>query len=255
MRLSNGKHERLKKVLVGCTKSTTNAQTLNKFTDGVLGLGLSKESFVNNVASEFGGKFSYCLVDHLSHRNISNFLTFGTTLTPNTKLLSPIHRTPLVIVPPLYGLNVVGLSIGDEMLKIPSKVWDFKGNGGLILDSGTTLTFLAMPAYEIVVEVLVKSLKNEEKIKAFEPFDHCYSSKGFNESLVPRLVFHFAGGARFDPPVKSYVIDVGPQEKCIGILGAEWPGTSTMGNIMQQNHHWEFDLTHKIVGFAPSSCH
>ncbi|KAF7835832.1 aspartic proteinase NANA, chloroplast-like [Senna tora] len=258
--LSNGKKGKVNNMLIGCTRSTINGQTLNGNIDGILGLGLSRDSFVTNVASQYGGKFSYCLVDHLSHKNISNFLTFGTTITPKSKLLTEIHKTPLVKIPPLYGLNVVGISIGGQMLKIPPMVWDFKARGGAILDSGTSLTILTMPAYKPLMEILVGHLGKFERVKASPPFEYCYNSsgvgnKGFDESVVPRLAFHFALGVRFEPPVKSYVIDVGPSEKCIGILGADWPGASTIGNIMQQNHLWEFDLVHNTVGFAPSTCH
>ena len=72
---------------------------------------------------------------------------------------------------------------------------------------------------------------------------------------VSRLVFHFAGGARFEPPVKSYIIDVAPLVKCIGIVPIDGiGGASVIGNIMQQNHLWEFDLSTNTIGFAPSIC-
>ncbi|XP_054811419.1 aspartic proteinase NANA, chloroplast [Prosopis cineraria] len=251
--LTNGRKGKLRNMIIGCTRSVIKGPTVSKDIDGLLGLGLSDDSFVATAASQYGGKFSYCLVDHLSHKNVSNFLTFGTTIS-KASLLREIHTTPLVVISSNYGLNVVGISIGDRLLRIPQIVWDFNANGGAILDSGTSLTLLAMPAYVSVMEALVKPLDAFEKMKAFEPFEYCYSKKGFNESLVPRLAFHFEGGARFEPPVKSYVIDVSPKEKCIGIVGIDWPGVSIIGNIMQQNHLWEFDLFHNTVSFAPSPC-
>lgn len=251
--LTNGRKGKLKDMVIGCTRSVIEGPTINKDIDGLLGLGLSPDTFVAKAASQYGGKFSYCLVDHLSHRNVSNFLTFGTIIS-KASLLSEIHTTPLVVVSPNYGLNVVGISIGGQLLKIPQMIWDFNANGGVILDSGTSLTLIAMPAYLSVIEALVKPLDRLEKMKASDPFEFCYSTKGFNESLVPRLAFHFEGGARFEPPVKSYVIDVTSEQKCIGIVGVEWPGVSIIGNIMQQNHLWEFDLVHNTVQFAPSPC-
>lgn len=242
-------------MVIGCTRSIVEGPVLTRKIDGMLGLGLSDHSFVAKAASQYGGKFSYCLVDHLSHKNASNFLTFGTEITTKSKLLTEIRRTPLVLISPLYGLNMLGITIGGQNLRIPQRVWDFNANGGVILDSGTSLTFLTRPAFEPFTHVLVRSLEKFVKVKPFEPFDHCYNATGFNESLVPRLVFHFGGGARFEPPVKSYVIDVSPDVKCIGVLGSDWPGLSTIGNIMQQNHVWEFDLDRKTLGFAPSTCH
>ncbi|XP_028792124.1 aspartic proteinase NANA, chloroplast-like [Neltuma alba] len=251
--LTDGRKGKLKNMAIGCTRSVVDGPTVSKDIDGLLGLGLSEDSFVSTAASQYGGKFSYCLVDHLSHGNVSNFLTFGTVIT-KASLLREIHTTPLVVIGSNYGLNMVGVSMGDQLLRIPQMIWDFNANGGVILDSGTSLTLLTMPAYLSVIEALVKPLDRLKKMKAFEPFEYCYSTKGFNESLVPRLAFHFEGGARFEPPVKSYVIDVNPEQKCIGIVGIDWPGVSIIGNIMQQNHLWEFDLFHNTLRFAPSPC-
>ncbi|KAK9285843.1 hypothetical protein L1049_025044 [Liquidambar formosana] len=84
--------------------------------------------------------------------------------------------------------------------------------------------------------------------------EFCFSATGFEESLAPKLAFHFADGAQFAPPVKSYIIDVADGVKCLGFASADWPGTSVIGNIMQQNHVWEFDLGRNKLGFAPSTC-
>lgn len=251
--LTNGKKGKLQNLIIGCTRSMLNGVTFNEDTGGILGLGYAKDSFVDKAALQYGGKFSYCLVDHLSHKNVSNYLTFGSS--QNVKLLSEIRRTELLLVSPLYGVNVVGISVGGQMLKIPPQVWDFNAQGGTIIDSGTTLTQLVDQAYGPVLEALNKSLTNVKRVSGdFGVLEFCFDGKGFDETLVPRLVFHFDGGARFEPPVKSYIIDAAPQVKCIGIVETTGLGTSVIGNIMQQNHLWEFDLSHNTLGFAPSTC-
>ncbi|KAI4323305.1 hypothetical protein L6164_022920 [Bauhinia variegata] len=253
--LTNGKKRKLKDMLIGCTKNATGGSSFNSKTDGVLGLSIAKESFLVKAAREYGGKFSYCLVDHLSHKNVSNYLSFGGYGNSKTTLLGDIRQTPLALAPPFFGVNVIGISIGGQLLKIPSEIWNIAGQGGLIMDSGTSLTLLAEPAYEPVIGVLLKALEKFDSLeKEISPFEHCYNASGFDEGSVPRLAFHFEGGARFEPPVKSYVLDAGPNAKCIGILPTAWPGSSTLGNILQQNHLWEFDLLKNIVGFAPSAC-
>ena len=80
----------------------------------------------------------------------------------------------------------------------------------------------------------------------------------FYAAALPRLAVHFAknGGSAsaLEPSVKSYMIDVADGVKCIGILSASWPGVSTIGNILQQNYLWEFDISNKLVSFEPSTC-
>ncbi|KAJ7982114.1 aspartyl protease family protein 2 [Quillaja saponaria] len=252
--LRNGRKEKLHNMIFGCTQSTVDGPVVNGGIDGVLGLSYSKDSFAVKAALEYGGKFSYCLVDHLSHRNVSNYLTFGGDKDYNTKLLSDIRETKLVITETFYAVNVLGISIGGDMLNIPAEVWDENRGGGTILDSGTTLMVLARPAYDPVMAALAKSLTKYVKLPASDELEFCFNATGFDESSVPRLSVHFADGARFEPPVKSYVIDATPGEKCIGFLPSNGPGYSVIGNIMQQNHLWEFDLLQSTVRFASSSC-
>lgn len=241
-------------MLVGCTESTRGQSFLAA--DGVMGLGYSNYSFALKAAQRFGGKFSYCLVDHLSPKNISSYLIFGSHKEVNISF-NRMHYTELVLglITPFYAVNIKGISIGGSMLRIPVETWNVNGVGGVIVDSGSSLTFLTQPAYQPVMAVLKLSLLNFKKLNLdIGQLEYCFNSTGFNESLVPRLVFHFADGARFEPPVKSYVIDAAPGVKCLGFSPAAWPGASVIGNIMQQNHFWEFDLANSRLGFATSSC-
>ncbi|XP_022861939.1 aspartic proteinase NANA, chloroplast-like [Olea europaea var. sylvestris] len=254
--LTNGTKGRIHNVLVGCSESSTG-QSFQE-ADGVMGLGYSNYSFALKAAEKFGGKFSYCLVDHLSPQNVSSYLIFGSHKTEYSITTHyRMRQTELVlgVVNPFYAVNIKGISLGSIMLKIPAEVWNVNGGGGVILDSGSSLTFLTQPAYQPVMAALKLSLINFTTLNLDIPqLEFCVNSTGFDESLVPRLVFHFADGARFEPPVKSYVIDVAPGVKCLGFVRSTWPGASVIGNIMQQNHIWEFDLANNRLSFGSSSC-
>ncbi|KAL5568790.1 hypothetical protein UlMin_025365 [Ulmus minor] len=255
--LTSGRKGKLKDVLIGCTESISGDQRGTKGADGVLGLGYGKHTFTSQAASDFGGKFSYCLVDHLSPKNISNYIVFGQNKI-ETCLLNTMHRTNLLLggaFGSFYGLNIKGISIGGALLRIPSATWNIELGGGTILDSGSSLTYLAEPAYGPVTATLSKSLSGFHRLPAEGgPFEFCFNSTGFNESSAPKLAIHFGDGAKFEPPVKSYIIDVAKQKKCLGFVSLSWPGNSIIGNILQQNHLWEFDLVRRSLGFAPSSC-
>ncbi|OVA01372.1 Peptidase A1 [Macleaya cordata] len=256
--LTNGRKTRLHNVVVGCSFSTSTGSTFGA-ADGVLGLGYSDNSFALKATASFGSKFTYCLVDHLSPKNVSSFLTFGnsrgTKHSGSGSSSTNMQYTELLLkaIDGFYPVNVVGVSVGGSMLKIPFNIFDVQSQGGVILDSGTSLTFLAEPAYKIVMTVLKAPLMKFKQEKD-DIFEFCFSSVGFNETVVPKLVFHFTGNIRFEPPVKSYVIDVSDGVKCLGFMSNEWPGVSIIGNIMQQNFLWEFDLAGKRLGFAPSTC-
>lgn len=254
LNLTNGKRMKLENVLVGCSNSFQGRSF--EHADGVLGLAYNKYSFAEKASARTHGKFSYCLVDHLSHKNVSNYLTFGES-DSETTLSGHLRYTKLELglISSFYSVNVRGISIGWKMLEIPPLVWDAKSGGGMIVDSGTSLTFLADQAYQPVMAVLQKSLSKYERVQLDEiPMEFCFNSTGFDKSSVPKLVFHFTDGARFEPFKQSYVIDVADGIKCLGFLSQTWPGLSSIGNIMQQNHLWEFDLKKSKLGFAPSTC-
>lgn len=252
--LTNGRKKRLHNVLVGCSESSRGQSF--QAADGVMGLGYSNYSFALKTAQKFGAKFSYCLVDHLSPKNVSSYLIFGSHQQVNISLIR-MRYTELVlgVINPFYAVNIKGISIGGSMLEIPAETWNLNGTGGVIVDSGTSLTVLTQPAYEPVMAALNGSLHGFQRLDlGIGPLEYCFNSTGFNESFVARLEFHFVDGARFEPPVKSYVIDAAPGVKCLGFARAAWPGASVIGNIMQQNHFWEFDIANSRLGFATSSC-
>lgn len=244
---------KLQEVVLGCTTSY-DGQSFQA-SDGVLSLGNSNISFASRAAARFGGRFSYCLVDHLAPRNATSYLTFGPDT--NGAAPAPSSRTPLLLdaqVAPFYAVTVDAVSVAGEALDIPGEVWDVKKSGGAILDSGTSLTILATPAYKAVVAALSKQLAGVPRV-TMDPFEYCYNwTATSTPPAVPKLEVRFAGSARLQPPTKSYVIDAAPGVKCIGLQEGVWPGVSVIGNILQQEHLWEFDLANRWLRFKESRC-
>ncbi|XP_078431322.1 aspartic proteinase NANA, chloroplast-like [Wolffia australiana] len=250
-----GGKTRLDGLVVGCTSSSVGSSF--RAVDGVLGLGYSNTSFAARATSAFRGKFSYCLVDHLSPRNASDYIVFGGSSRPGRWR----RYAELVLggdLKPFYAIRVAGITVGGAAVNVSDAVWDSAAGGGTILDTGTSLTLLAEPAYRAVADRLSAALGELERVD-MKPFEFCYKWEGvFDEKIVPKLVVRLRGRGgsvvRLRPPVKSYLIDVADGVKCIGILSAPWPGISTIGNILQQNYLWEFDVANRLVSFKHSSC-
>ncbi|CAL4941231.1 unnamed protein product [Urochloa decumbens] len=250
--LHGGKAVHVGDVVLGCSSSYIG-QSFDA-SDGVLSLGNSKISFASSAAARFGGSFSYCLVDHLAPREATGYLAFGPMPAAPR---NPVSQTPMLVDPemPFYGVNVEAIVVGSQVLRIPASVWDAAKGGGAILDSGTTLTVLATPAYRALVAAVSSSLAGIPKVD-FPPFEYCYNwtARQPGAPEIPKLSVHLAGSARLEPPAKSYVIDVKPGVKCIGVQEGDWPGVSVIGNIMQQEHVWEFDLKNRLIKFKQSTC-
>ncbi|CAA6665734.1 unnamed protein product [Spirodela intermedia] len=256
--LSGGQSAKLKGIVVGCTSSSAGSSF--RSLDGVLGLGYSNTSFAARAASRFAA----------SSRTVSSTTSAQERLRlprlrqgHHSQASKPDRRRYAELIlnswlEPFYAVRVGGVSVGAELLNISEAVWDSGAGGGVILDSGTSLAMLAEPAYRAVLAALSAPLARYPKVEA-KPFEFCFKwDQSFDEAAVPRLVVHLVGprgaAAPLRPPVKSYLIDVADGVKCIGILSASWPGVSTIGNILQQNHLWEFDIANRRVSFEPSSC-
>ncbi|XP_062232106.1 aspartic proteinase NANA, chloroplast-like [Phragmites australis] len=247
---ADSRRAKLQGVVLGCTASY-DGQSFQS-SDGVLSLGDSNISFASRAAARFGGRFSYCLVDHLAPRNATSYLTFGPG--PEDAATAP-SQTPLLLdrrVSPFYAVTVDAIHVAGVALDIPSEVWDVDKQGGAILDSGTSLTVLATPAYKAVVSALSMQFDGLPRV-SMDPFEYCYNwTAGAPE--IPKLEVQFAGSARLEPPAKSYVIDAAPGVKCIGVQEGAWPGVSVIGNILQQEHLWEFDLRDRWLRFKHTRC-
>ncbi len=121
-------------------------------TDGLVGLGLGSFSLPSQLSSVSGFTdiFSYCLVPFDSAAaNYSTFY-FGVPET-NISTYTPIYSSPSSTH---YYVNVTGISVGNVLLNIPADFfYPTNDGGGIIFDSGTTLTLLIGVAYDAVVQV------------------------------------------------------------------------------------------------------
>ncbi|KAK9698246.1 hypothetical protein RND81_08G091000 [Saponaria officinalis] len=259
---TTGKSVTLQNMLIGCSQSVTGKADINE-ADGILGLGMHPYSFAIHGVSKFGGTFSYCLVDHLSPSNVTNYLVFGDLKekcpTQEFMRYTALHVS---IDSAFYWIYIKGLSFGSDMLDISPVVWDTsKDDGGTILDSGTSATYWLEPAYTAIMDFLISVLEKDYpklpdwKGDGVSDFEYCFKAdaKEFRKFKVPRLDIHFKDGARFKPHIKSYIIDDAPGVKCIGFLQAHG-GVNIIGNILQQNYLWEFDVHHETMGFVASTC-
>ncbi|XP_022943789.1 aspartic proteinase NANA, chloroplast-like isoform X2 [Cucurbita moschata] len=254
--LTNGKEKQLHDTLIGCTE-LFNAMQL-KGVDGILGLGTGAHSFAHRAAlDKNGGGFSYCLIDHLSHHSATSYFILG---YPPAEPLSvaPVGNMTFINLHlggpfnSYYGVGLIGISIDGVTLNIPPRVWDIQKGGGTILDSGTSLSMLTAPAFDVFMEAMVQKLKKFQQILA-DPFAYCFNKTHYSHEMAPKLRFHFEKGVVFEPPPKSYIVKV-DDILCLGFTSIPFPDTNIIGNILQQNFLWQFDFFNKKVGFAPSQC-
>ena len=152
--------------------------------------------------------------------------------------------------------------MAGELVPIPNGTFEIQadGSGGLIIDSGTTFTFLVDPGYQALLEAVRSNISAQPvNASATTGFDLCYNSTPAIH--YPTIIFHFAGGAEYVlPPEKSFIFISGAgaaddeQELVCLAFNSSGSGFSVLGNFQQQNFHIVYDLDDNNLSFAPTNC-
>ncbi|KOM46274.1 hypothetical protein LR48_Vigan06g158000 [Vigna angularis] len=225
-----------------------------------MGLGRGPISFTSQLGRKFGNTFSYCLLDYTLSPAPKSYLTIGASSNDviSRKLFSytPFATNPLS--PSFYYITIQSVSVDGIRLPINTSVWgiDDNGNGGTVLDSGTTISFLAEPAYRQVLA----AFRRRVKLPAAEGatalgFDLCVNVSGITRPRLPKLRFFLAGKSVLSPPAGNYFIEPADGVKCLAVQAVR-PGSgfSVIGNLMQQGYLFEFDLHRSRIGFSRHGC-
>ncbi|CAL5096555.1 unnamed protein product [Urochloa decumbens] len=266
--LSFARGARVPRVAIGCGHDN---EGLFVAAAGLLGLGRGRLSLPTQVARRYGRSFSYCLVDRTSSLKPSptrsSTLTFGAAALAGADTgaarasFTPMVRNPRMST--FYYVRVVGFSVGGARVRGVSerdlRLDPATGRGGVILDSGTSVTRLARPVYAAVREAFRAAAASagsglRPSPGGFSLFDTCYDLGGRRVVKVPTLSVHLAGGAAVALPPENYLIPVDTRGTfCFALAGTDG-AVSILGNIQQQGFRVVFDGDAQRVGLVPKSC-
>ncbi|CAM6089563.1 unnamed protein product [Calypogeia fissa] len=230
-----------------------NEGTFPPVIDGLVGLGQGPLSLVVQLGPQIGHLFSYCLVDFHSATTKTSLMLLGATGGLR------LTYTPLAINdanPTFYYVTLVGITVDGVAVDYPSVAFaiNANGEGGMILDSGTTITQMDSQAYtpfrnQIAVLIAYPTID----LSASQPFDLCYNLTGVPNPKFPSVVFQFTN-LNLTLPSKNIFLQVDEVPNyCLAFLSSNG-GISIFGNIQQQNFQITFDTANKRVGFAPTTC-
>ncbi|CAD6230987.1 unnamed protein product [Miscanthus lutarioriparius] len=233
---------------------------------GLLGLGRGSLSFPTQISRRYGRSFSYCLVDRTSSSSSSSSSAASgsrsSTVTFGPGSAASASFTPMVRNPRMetfYYVQLVGISVGGA--RVPGvaesdlRLDPSTGRGGVIVDSGTSVTRLARPSYSALRDAFRAAAAGLRLSPGgFSLFDTCYDLGGRKVVKVPTVSMHFAGGAEAALPPENYLIPVDSRGTfCFAFAGTDG-GVSIIGNIQQQGFRVVFDGDGQRVGFAPKGC-
>ncbi|KAG0497298.1 hypothetical protein HPP92_001775 [Vanilla planifolia] len=250
---------------------------------GIAGFGRG----VSSLPAQLGLKrFSYCLIsrryDDDARESGSLVLNGSKQSTSDGVRFTSLLKNP--IPPPVaadaadgssvfsvyYYIGLRRITVGGKKVKIPYRALAPlpDGNGGTIIDSGTTFTFMEPEVFEPLAAAFLDRvagrLNRSGEVEMVTGLRPCFElPENEVEVSLPELVFHFKGGAEMRLPVQNYFAFAGMSRKavCLTIVsggGAVGVGDSgpaiILGSFQQQNYYIVYDLEREVLGFRQQLC-
>ncbi|GAB2218560.1 hypothetical protein Drorol1_Dr00001787 [Drosera rotundifolia] len=249
---TQGSHKSsLPSITFGCGN---NNQGTFSDASGLVGLGGGPLSLASQMPLK---KFSYCLTNFGSSLGSTLYMgALADSKLPATKKTFSLVTNSLI--PTFYYLPLEGITVGDKKLAISSDEFAVQknGTGGVIMDSGTTITYLS----ENAVSLMNTALSSQIKLRV-------YPSAGPNSGLAPcwykaskfqcpKLVIHFKGGVDWDIPCENYLFEDSDNDSTLlcNVIQPVGGPPYIIGNIMQQNNYLLYNLAKRTLTLAPTQC-
>ncbi|KAK9723580.1 hypothetical protein RND81_05G009600 [Saponaria officinalis] len=234
--------------------------------EGIVGFGRNPMSLPNQLKLT---QFSYCLVSHkFDDTSKSSNLILG-----NSGVVTGVSYTPLLKNPSMlpfsgyYYVQLEQITINDKIVKIPHKILntDSSGNGGTIVDSGSTLTSLAPSLFGPVANEYIAQMapgqRNRVVIGELSLGNMvCVKGAGEKGMVIPEVGFQFKGGVKIELTVGNY-FNGGSGLLCLPFVNVTFEVGLTgsgpaviLGNYQQQNLYVEYDLKNERFGFKKQVC-
>ncbi|KAL6005430.1 hypothetical protein ACLOJK_005997 [Asimina triloba] len=239
---------------------------------GIAGFGRGRPSLPFQLGLK---RFSYCLVSHrFDDTGKSSSLVLDSTGSADSGK-NGIAYTPFVKNPTAgnsafsvyYYVALRRVSVGGKAVKIPYRYLapGPDGNGGTVVDSGTTFTFMEGHVFDAVAREFERQVGHYKRATETEQqmgLRPCFDVSAAKTLKLPELAFHFKGGADMELPLANYFSLVGNSGVvCMtivsdGAVGDKLSGGPSMilGNFQQQNFYVEYDLEKERFGFQPRKC-
>ncbi|KAF5471026.1 hypothetical protein F2P56_011503 [Juglans regia] len=238
-------------IVFGCSTSQTGDLTKSdRAVDGIFGFGQQAMSVISQLSSQGVSPkvFSHCLRGDDAGGGI---LVFGEILEPN------IVYSPLVPSQPHYNLNLQSIAVNGQILPIDPAVFATSSNQGTIIDSGTTLAYLAEEAYNPFVSAIT-NVVSQSLHPVLPKGNQCYLITSSVTDIFPQVSLNFAGGASLILRPQDYLLQqnsIGNSAVwCIGLQKVQGRGITILGDLVLKDKIFVYDLTGQRIGWANYDC-
>ncbi|XP_048492243.1 aspartic proteinase 36 isoform X2 [Beta vulgaris subsp. vulgaris] len=235
------------KVIFGCSVSQTGDLTkTDRAVDGIFGFGQQAMSVVTQLSSQgiAPAAFSHCL---RGDDNGGGILVLGSIVEPG------IVYTPLAPSMPHYNLNLQSISVNGQKLAIDSSAFATSTSAGTIIDSGTTLAYLAEEAYNPFVNAISAAVSQSVR-PLLSRGNSCYLITSSVDDVFPQVNLNFAGGASMVLKPQDYLLEqnsiAGAAVWCMGFQKIDGQGMTILGDLVLKDKIVVYDLANQRIGWV-----
>ncbi|XP_019099461.1 PREDICTED: aspartic proteinase CDR1-like [Camelina sativa] len=230
---------------IGCSHSSSGIKRPSS--SGIVGLDWGPLSLVTQMGGEYPGFISYCF----SGKGTSKINFGGNAIIAGDGVVSTTMFMTTA-KPGFYYLNLDAVSVGDtriETLGTPFHALE----GNMVIDSGTTYTYLPESYCNLVKEAVEKVVKADRVVDTSGNDWLCYNSDTIE--IFPVITMHFSGGADLVlEKYNMYVESEGGGLFCLAILCGSATQEAIFGNRAQNNFWVSYDSSSLLVSFKPTDC-
>ncbi|GAV62806.1 Asp domain-containing protein [Cephalotus follicularis] len=242
---------------------------------GIAGFGKGSLSLPSQLGFLQKG-FSHCFLafKYANNPNVSGPLVMGdVTMSSNeNRQFTPMLKCSMY--PNYYYIGLEAITVGNvnNATEVPLSLrgFDSQGNGGLMIDSGTTYTHLPEPFYSQLLSILQATITypRATEIETRTGFDLCYNipcpknTLANHVDILPSITFHFLNNASLVLPEGNifYAMSAPSNStvvKCFlfqSMEDGDYGPAGVFGSFQQQNVEVVYDLRNERIGFQPMDC-
>ncbi|CAL9038883.1 aspartic proteinase 36 [Musa acuminata AAA Group] len=238
-------------IVFGCSNSQSgDLMKSDRAVDGIFGFGQHELSVISQLSSIGVAPkvFSHCLK---GSENGGGILVLGEIVEPG------IVYTPLVPSQSHYNLNLESIAVNGQTLSIEPSVFATSNTQGTIIDSGTTLTYLAEQAYDPFVNAIISSLSSSVRSIPSRG-NECFVTLSSVDESFPSVTLKFAGGASMPLKPEDYLLQQGSVDNsiiwCIGWQKNQGSGITILGDLVLKDKIFVYDLANQRIGWTNYDC-
>ncbi|GAB4835381.1 hypothetical protein Ancab_000291 [Ancistrocladus abbreviatus] len=219
---------------------------------GIVGTGNSPLSLPTQLQVS---EFTYCLTSVDSSATSTYYLGPAADAPSGTKMTTPLALSSQEVY---YFINCVGMSVGGQEV---GSADDFApngdGNGGMIIDSGTTFTNIPSNVMQnlqnVIPQITGLSMADSDYglPLCLQLNDYDYGSN--SNTNLPDMVIHLQG---MDLNLSGENVWTYPTQgiACLAMTALSGLPLSILGNVQQQNYWIRYDLANEVLEFTQTTC-